>query len=220
MRVEIMRFYIFRKKPSRDGKYPLGTTNENPGCKIINCPVCRTKGLLPKCRCGRLDVEILVKAIGYLEDIKQASTVLLVSKKVREVISQAGLTGAEFYPPVGYRTRGRKPAYQEMIRQCRDDVQYEVIHVTGDGGSVAETSGVRLEESCDVCGWRAYTLPENGFVIDESQWDGSDFFHVKEFGPFFISERAADILYQGELSNFFAQLSTDYRPGKLPRYDA
>ena len=214
-----MRFYFFDKKPSRDGKYPLGTTEEHRGCKIINCPVCGTRGLLPKCMCGRLDVEILVKTIGCLEDIAQASTVNLVSKKVRDAIFRAGLTGVEFYPPVGYKTRGRKPEYQEMIRQCRDDLQYEVIHVTGDGGSVAETSGVRLRKSCDVCGWRAYTLPEDGFVIDENQWDGSDFFHVKEYGPFFISERAANILYQAELSNFFAQLSTDYRPGKLPRYD-
>lgn len=213
-----MRFYLFDTTIREDGKVPLTTTNKHRGCLIVNCPVCKTRGLLGKNRIGKVDVEILVRDIAPLEDIEQASTVLLASKKFRDAICSAGLTGVEFYPPVGYITNGRMPRYHEVIRQCKKDIQFKIIHVTGKGGSVTHTSGVRLIMSCDVCGWKQWSLPENGFVIDESQWDGSDFFHVVEYGPFFLSERAVKVLDQANLSNFFAQLSTDYRPGKLPDY--
>ena len=213
-----MNFYLLENKPRKDGKVPLSTTREYLGCIVINCAACSTRGVLHNSMHRKVDIEVKVRDIAGLEDIESAGTNTLVSAKFRDAVKEANLTGLEFYPILGYKTKGRKQGYQEMIRLCREEFQFKAVYVTGKGGSIAQTSGVQLVKSCDVCGWREWTLPEHGIVIDESQWDGSDFFLLEDMGGVYMTERAAKVLDQADLSNFFAQLTTDYRPGKLPNY--
>jgi len=210
-----MEFYLLDRLPGKDGRVPLSTTEEHSGDIVVDCASCGTRGILPKCMCGKLPVDILVKDVGFLEDIEQAATVLLASRKFRQAVASAGLTGIEFYPPLGYRSPSKNQEFRRMIRRCREELQYAVIDVTGRGGSVALTSGLELRKSCDVCGWREWTLPEEGFYVDERQWDGSDFFHVEEYGPFFMTQRAVDVLSGAGLSNFGAELATECRPLRL-----
>ncbi len=206
-----MDFYELYE-PVTHGKVPLGTTRAHRGNKVVDCPVCGTRGMIGKCKLGKVPVEILIKDIvDELDDIGQASTVLLASRKFREAVAAGGLTGIEFYPPVGYQTRGKNKLFQNMVRKCRQEKAFEIIHVTGDGGSVAESSGLHLVKSCDACGWIEWSLPKDGFHVDESQWDGSDFVHVREFGPFFMTEKAVEVLSHAGLSNFGAKAVTEYR---------
>jgi len=208
-----MNFYEMIPTPRRDAKILLGTTDLYPGYRIINCPVCGTRGLLPHSLCGKIPVELLVREAGYLDDIEQASTTMLFSKKVRDAVTSAELTGIEFYDPVGYRLKRDTPKFEQTLRQARDELQLKVIDVTGKGGSVAKSSEIRSLKSCNVCGWKAWTLPAHGFHVDEAQWDGTDFFQVTEFAPFFMSERAVNVLASAGLSNFGASRAEDY---KLP----
>ena len=206
-----MNFYFLRK-PSTHGQVPFSTTDRHMGAKIVDCPVCGTRGMIGKNKLGRVPVEIVIRDIvDELDDIEQAGTVLLGSRKFREAVAAGGLTGIEFYPPVGYQTVGKNKLFQNMVRKSRDEKAFEVIHVTGDGGSVAENSGLHLVKSCDVCGWNEWSLPKDGFHVDGSQWDGSDFVHVREFGPFFITEKAVEVLSHAGLSSFGAKLITEYR---------
>jgi hypothetical protein len=206
-----MKFYLLRKNRTH-GKVPFSTTDEYMGCKLVNCSVCGTRGMIGKNQLGKVPVELLVKdVVDKLDDIEQASTVLLASRKFRDTVADAGLTGIEFYPVVGYQSKGKNKLFQEMVRRCRDEADYQVIHITGSGGSIAQSSRVELTMSCDACGWVEWSLPRNGFHIDEAQWDGSDFFNVKEFAPFFMSEKAVEVLSNAGLSNFGALLATEYR---------
>jgi hypothetical protein len=161
---------------------------------------------------GKVPVEILIKdVVDELDDIEQASTVLMASKQFRDTVTSAGLTGIEFYPPLGYVLRGKNKLFERMLRQCREEKNFEIIHVSGKGGSVADASGLELLKSCEACGWIEWSLPKNGFHVNKTQWDGSDFFHVKEFGPFFMTERAKDVLSSAGISNFGAQPIDEYR---------
>jgi hypothetical protein len=206
-----MLFYMLKRKPRRDSKIPLETTDAHPGCVIVNCAACGTRGIEPHSTCGRIPVELLVRDAAYVDDIEQASTTLLFSRTFRDAVTAAGLTGIEFYDPVGYKLKRDTPKFQEVLRQIREEFQFQVGHVTGSGGSIARSSSVRLCESCDVCGWRAWTLPEKGFHIDPAQWDGADFFRVLEYAPFFMSERAVQVLQAAKLSNFGAIPADEFR---------
>lgn len=205
-----MRFYILWRTPRRDNKIPLTTTDQHPGVVIVNCPACGTRGLMPAVRTGKLQVELLVRDAAYLDDIEQAGSTGLASRKFREAVASAGLTGIEFYDPVGYKLKRDTPRYQEVMRQARDVFQFQVFRFTGHGGCIAQKSGMVLRKSCDVCGWREWTLPEHGYHVDESQWDGSDFFHVEE-GPGFMTERAVQVLQAANLSNFGAMAADEFR---------
>ena len=205
-----MKFYILRRTPRRDNKIPLETTDDYPGSVLVNCPACGAIGIMPASNTGRLPVEILVRDVGYLDDLEQASSTFLASRKMREAITSAGLTGIEFYDLVGYKLKRDTHKLQEVLRQARDVFQFQVLRFTGRSGSIGQKSGMILRKSCDKCGWREWTLPEHGYHVDESQWDGSDFFHVEE-GPGFMSERAVQLLQAANLSNFGAILAEEFR---------
>jgi len=207
-----MQFYMLDRPPRTDDKVPLDATDGNLGCVILDCPVCGATGVLPKQLSPWVPIEIAVQSSGYLDDIEQAFTTLLVSQKFRDAVAAGGLTGIEFRPPVGFTVKSNKPSYQKVAQEARDGLGLEAIWVIGRGGSVAEASGVRLQKSCDVCGVRDWTLPDKGYHVDESQWDGSDFFYVEESGALFMTQRAVDVLEMAELSNFGASLAEDYRP--------
>ena len=207
-----MRFYMLKRPPRRDDRIPLDVTEQHLGCVLVDCSLCGAQGILPACLSPRVPVEVWVQSLGYLDDIEQAFTTLLASRKFRDAVLTAGLTGIEFYAPLGYKVKSNKPSYHKLVGQARDEFQFKAIYVTGRGGSVAQSSGVTLEKSCDQCGWRAWTLPDHGYHIDENRWDGSDFFYVDEGGPLFMTERAVEVLRTAGLSNFGAVPAEDYRP--------
>ncbi len=88
-----MNFYFLRK-PSTHGQVPFSTTDRHMGAKIVDCPVCGTRGMIGKNKLGRVPVEIVIRDIvDELDDIEQAGTVLLGSRKFREAVAAGGLTG-------------------------------------------------------------------------------------------------------------------------------
>ena len=210
-----MNFYLLLCEARRDDKIPLTVTERHRGCIIVNCSVCGVRGVMPLIKSGKLPVEIKVKCVAYLDDIEQAFTIFLASRRVQDAVKSNGLTGLEFYPPVGFVRGTREEGVDEMIRKCREELQYQVMHVTGRGGSIAKTSGAGLEDWCLTCGWESWFPPKNGIYVDERQWDGSDFFRVDEFNPMLISERAVQALTDARLSNFYALPAEEFRPPTL-----
>ena len=205
-----MMFYMLDRKTTH-GKVPFTTSDAYSGCEIVDCAICGTRGMVGKYKLGKVPVEIIVKdVVDELDDIESASTVLLASSKFREVVTSACLTGIKFYPPLAYVARNDDKRFEEMLRKCQERKKYEIIHVTGTGGSAAKTSGLELLKSCDYCGWNEWSLPADGFHVDERQWDGSDFFHIREFGPFFMTKKAKDVLESSGLTSFAARRISEY----------
>lgn len=207
-----MTFYLLDIPARRDDKIPLSISEEHPGCVLVDCEACGTHGVLPKSKTDRMDIEIVIRDVAYVDDIEQTFTTLLGSTVVQRVVEKNHLTGMEFYPPIGYLLGTKKQGAEQMIPLCRDEIQFQVMHVVGRGGSIAESSNGRLVKSCSVCGWEEWSQPENGIIVDRSQWDGSDFFYVDEFGAMLMSERAVAVLRSAELSNYTDSPADKFQP--------
>src|SRR5262249_4911267 len=76
------------------------------------------------------------------------------------------------------------------------------LHTSGWGGLAQPESGIRLEEYCAACGRQLYTgLDHPELLIDEQQWDGSDFFMVWPMPLFvFITDRVSHFIRRNKLS--------------------
>ncbi len=111
---------------------------------------------------------------------------LLLLDRAVEIVSDRHLTGLRFKPvKARFATPGdlRVPRLREACP-------------VGWGGMAPPESGVKLLETCAACGLLTYSAPVDArWLIDPSQWDGTDFFIVWPLPRFiFLSERAASVL--------------------------
>ena len=110
----------------------------------------------------------------------------LIQDHVLKFLHAESLTGFEVKPVKAKFKRWRPeepPTLWELV-------------VTGWAGVAPPASGIKLVTHCNACGHSSYssfTNPEA--LVDESQWDGSDFFMVWPLPGFiFISERAGQLI--------------------------
>ncbi|MCB9399415.1 MAG: hypothetical protein H6510_16500 [Acidobacteria bacterium] len=136
---------------------------------------------------------------------------LLASKRFQDLISANLLVGIKFLEIIEYEV-GIKGKKGKRFLKAVMGMGYKGIYAVGSGGSIAKTSGVFLRKKCEICGFKEHSLALNGIHIDETQWDGSDFFQIEELpGPTFMSDRAKCILEGGGLSNFAPIRTEDYK---------
>lgn len=183
----------------------LDTSDRYPGVLIVWCDVCGVKGMMRDrtvtCRPTGLDVT----APGKLDDIvKLCVGGIALSEHVWQCVRAASLTGMKPRKPKEVVSKKRFRAWL-ATRQRVHDMGFQIGDVTGRGGSIAESSHVKVIESCSACGWIGYSKPRGRLRIDECQWDGSDFFRVDEYDPVLFTDRAAHALAKARLSNFLAE---------------
>lgn len=118
----------------------------------------------------------------------------LITNRVATLFEEAGFTG--------YSLRHVDVRLPRSVRYegIRPPVLWE-FKVHGWGGVAPESSGIKLVTRCSVCNFLLYTPllhPEK--LIDESQWDGSDFFFVWPLPRFiFVPERVKDFVKEHRL---------------------
>lgn len=120
----------------------------------------------------------------------------LITDRVLELFRQAELTGFEVKPVVvekvkrlGKRRLEEIPALWELV-------------VTGKGGNARPESGIRVIYRCEACGMVRYSSYQNGILVDEAQWDGSDFFTVNGYPKhILVTERVKDLIIAHRLTN-------------------
>jgi hypothetical protein len=113
----------------------------------------------------------------------------LIQEHVRRLLEARCFSGFQAKPVKARFERDNKktPILWEMI-------------VTGWGGMAASGSGIRLLEHCYGCGHLRYSKVSNPeMLIDEAQWEGSDFFIVWPLPRYiFITDRVAQSIIQAE----------------------
>jgi hypothetical protein len=82
--------------------------------------------------------------------------------------------------------------------------------VTGKGGPAHKASGVVELQKCEACGLVRYSAFEHGIQVDESTYDGSDFFTVREYPKYvLVNPRAKAAIEDARLTNAgFVESST------------
>lgn len=116
----------------------------------------------------------------------------MISDKVINIISSEGLVGYTLKPVVIKKVKKPLP---EIIPV------YKELFITGNGGEVHKDSKLIIVEKCDSCGHIGYRGWENKLIINERNWDGSDFFHLKYPGGIFVTEKVKKIFEKYQVSN-------------------
>lgn len=147
-------------------------------------------------RAGRRVTELHIECISSkVADF--SSTILsdiVITDHGLSVLRSEGLTGFEVKRPV-------------VCLNVNPDKRFTIPRlweflVTGKAGNAHPASGVVLKWKCDACGLIRRSAYEHGLIVNETTYDGSDFFTVTEFPKhMLVSERAKSIIEENCLSN-------------------
>ncbi len=119
---------------------------------------------------------------------------VVITKNTLDVLHEAGLTGFEVRPA---RVEGLAPG----AKRFNLPKLWEFV-VIGSGGPAHEASGIVQLLNCDECGLVRYSAFEHGIQVDESAYDGSDFFTVAEYPKYvLVNPRARGAIEQAGLTN-------------------
>jgi len=137
----------------------------------------------------------------------------LIQDQTLKLLRQFGFSGFEVKPVAARfkKSTERPPTIWELI-------------LTGWGGVAKPESGIRLDEpgSCKVCGFLHYTdIVEAKQLIDENQWDGSDFFMVWPLPNFvFVTERVVNVIHEHHLTGLRVERTSELKksPHVIPGY--
>lgn len=117
-----------------------------------------------------------------------------VTKQVKTVLESAELKGISF-AAVNLRWTGKMKNTSVMIP--------DLWEVVVNGKAWRQGSDLQTITSCSVCGRMEYRRGGTDLTVDESRWDGSDFFHVDENPNIVIvTENVTQILSQGNFTNY------------------
>jgi hypothetical protein len=125
---------------------------------------------------------------------------MVIGERVKAVLRGAGLTGFTTNPVV---MKGAK--YKKL---SGTSTFWEFL-ATRNGGYAHKASGIILRFECEACGLKRFSSFEHGIQIDEGQWDGSDFFTLRDCAGVFCSEKCRSVVLEQNLTNVDFVLTTD-----------
>jgi hypothetical protein len=145
----------------------------------------------------------------------------VVTERVADLLRASSLTGFDFAPVRITRVKGRSIDYSKLPKLWE-------LKITGWGGMASKESGILLIEArCPECGYSDYgPLEEPEKLIDESAYDGSDFFMVWPLPKYiFVTGRVREFVKHNGLkgSTFIPFNKIDFgydgfSPGRLSFY--
>jgi hypothetical protein len=178
-------FYVLR----RDDRYPdvwYSDSDDFDPFISVKCPK------YPEHQRGERDTNV-----NLWIDIKKpkmgdfVSTVYsdwLITDRVAEIFKAHNLTGYELHP----------------VKVCNKKLDFNLweLIITGNAGRAHPDSGLNLTLYCKYCGLTRYTPIKKGLgiIVDEAQWDGSDFFTITEYYKYvLITEKVKKIIEENKL---------------------
>jgi hypothetical protein len=141
----------------------------------------------------------------------------IVTDRALALFKQAGFTGFEIRPVIVEKI-------ERLSRKRRDQVIVPLLWelpIIGKGGDAAPESGIYpLYEIEDGYMKRfQYSSFRNGIIVDEANWDGSDFFTINGYPKFIlVTERVKELIIKLQLTNCALIPSHELRwgPGITP----
>lgn len=133
--------------------------------KHVKCSVC---GIRPVARVGSTRVRFTRKS--DLTDFSRTADGIIACQSVVDHLTEARISGwrpGSLQVETVSRLRGQDIAYYELV-------------IIGHTRGYTEYVDLEIESECKECGRRAFAYPQEGFVIPEECWDGSDIFVIDE----------------------------------------
>ncbi len=146
-------------------------------------------------RAGRRVTTLHVDIVrSKIVDFSSTLLDVVITDHTLNVLRTEGLTGFTVKPTV-------IESYPKRLDPQAIPKFWEFV-VTGKGGHAHRDSGMVLREKCDACGYVKYSAYENGIIVDEATYDGSDFFTVTEKPKhILVNERVKSVLEKHRLTN-------------------
>jgi hypothetical protein len=118
----------------------------------------------------------------------------LINDRVAEIFKTNNLTGYELRP----------------VDVCNRELDFNLweLVVTGSAGKAHPDSEIVVERSCEHCGKIKYSPVKKGIglIVDETQWDGSDFFTVIEKkGYLLVNEKVKKIIIDNNMTGVYCK---------------
>jgi hypothetical protein len=123
-----------------------------------------------------------------------------VPDRTLALFTEAGFTGFETRQVIIEKIRGPRPKRGKAV----PDISLWELLIKGKGGEAAPESGIaplQYENSSGVVR-NGYTSFRNGIIVDESNWDGSDFFTVNGYPKYLlVTEQVKELIIGRQLTN-------------------
>jgi hypothetical protein len=156
------------------------------------------------------ELNVLLTSKRFTDFIWTYYSDLMIQDRVLGMFREQGFTGFEVRPVTArMKIRAREPdpcddtpgVSDRDAGRAQIPVLWELLR-RGWGGHAPPESGFRLLERCPDCGYSTYTSSDNpARLVDEAQWDGSDFFMVWPLPLFvFVSDRVARFIQRERLT--------------------
>jgi len=139
--------------------------------KHIECSVC---GLRPTARVGSTGVRFAQE--DELADFSETAQGVIARRSVVEHLTEERISGWR----AGYVQVETSPKLRDL-----DTGYYELI-IIGHTRGYAQRVGLTIRSECTECGRRAFEPPQEGLVMPEDTWDGSDIFVIDELPGIYV----------------------------------
>lgn len=159
----------------------------------VGCPVNPHHGRLVE---RAMDLRIILPSSSVGDFVWTWYSDCLITDRVLLLFQEARLMGFKVRPVVVEKVKRLGKKRLEEIPTL-----WELV-VTGKGGDARPESGIRIIYRCEACGYAVYSSYQNGILVDEEQWDGSDFFTVNGYPKhILVTERVKDLIIAHRLTN-------------------
>jgi hypothetical protein len=149
--------------------------------------------LLPR----RVDLTIILPSPSVGDFVWTWYSDCIVTDSTLSLFREDGFTGFEARPVTVERVKG-------LARKRRAEVQIPPLWelaVIGIGGAAAAESGIHVIDHRED-GSPVYSSFRNGIIVDEANWDGSDFLTINEYpGYLSVTERVKELIISHNLTN-------------------
>jgi len=168
----------------------------------IKCPVYDGHQRGTRNKDMNLSIEVKRKKLG--DFVSTVYSDWLINDNVVELFQKNNLTGYKLKP----------------VNVCNMELAYNLweLVVIGKGGEAHPDSGIVKTYQCEYCNNVNYRAFKNGIgiIVDENNWDGSDFFTITAYPKFvLVNEKVKSIIENNKLKGVKLILSTDL---KRPEY--
>jgi hypothetical protein len=118
----------------------------------------------------------------------------LINERVVRIFRENKLTGYVLRPVTIKKVKRFKGVVSTIPKF------WELV-ITGKGGHAHTKSGIKLKYECKACGLKKYTAYEHGIIVDEKNWDGSDFFRIIEWPLKLVTEKVKRVIEDSKITN-------------------
>jgi hypothetical protein len=169
---------------------------------VVHMDIGRFGGSLPrghpKAGLDQIDLTIILPSPDVGDFVWTWLSDCIVTADTLSLFKEAGFTGFEVRPVVVEKVKG-------LGRKRRPEVvmpSFWELVVMGKGGDAAPESGIHIIEGVGLPSVPVYSSFRNGIVVNEANWDGSDFFTINGYPKHrLVTERVKEFIMERGLTN-------------------